>query len=172
MGGRLIITNDRLIFWGSKLYSSFGQTDFGIINTSFLNDLRGIKPFADRSVGLRNGTYSGRLFSVEDAEVDKPLREAAPELGTGAKCAEVIYHSNVSVVYLFDVYTPKGFWKSRTDVLIGLDLSKGEGRFFKTWANYRIPFLSTQELADMLKRTPLSIKDFMSTKTQDGVSLV
>ena len=94
------------------------------------------------------------------------MREVTPELGAGAKCAEVIYHSDVSVVYLFDVYTPKGFWKSRTGVLIGLDLSKGEGRFFKTWANYRIPFLSTQELADMLKRTPLSIKDFRFTKTQ------
>ncbi|BDR91223.1 hypothetical protein [Vulcanisaeta souniana] len=85
-GGRLIITNDRLIFWGLRSYSAFGQTDFGLINISFLNDLGRIKLFADRSAGLRNGTYNGRLFSVEDAEVGKSLREVAAELGASAMC--------------------------------------------------------------------------------------
>ncbi len=103
--------------------------DFGTINLSFLNDLTGIKLFTNRSVDLRNGTYSGRLFSVEDAEVDKSLREVVLGLGASAKD-------------LYGVYTPKGFWKSRTSVLIGLDLRKGEDRFSSFWRIIVFPSLA------------------------------
>ena len=166
-GGRLVITNDRLIFWGLKTYSALGLlTNNSLPLLEFLNDSRRIRLFADRSAGLRNGTYSGRLFAPEDAEVNKSLREVAPGLGADAKCVDAVYYSDVGVVELYDVAIPKGFWRSRTGVLIGFDLRKDEGHFSSVLANYRIPFLSTQELADMLKRTPLSIKDFKFNKTK------
>ncbi|WP_243681878.1 hypothetical protein [Vulcanisaeta souniana] len=46
---------------------------------------------------------------------------------------DAVYHSDVSVVDLYDVSTQKGFWRSRTGVLIRLDLRNGEGRFSSFW---------------------------------------
>ncbi len=171
-GGRLMITNDRFIHWGYKSYQADAVLQVEPASYSFLIDWKKIlqrdKFFADRLEGLKNGTYKGRLFSAADAEVGKPLKELQPELrslspnddvrGSSAAIAKhvhVIYQSDVKAMILYDVLSPKGFWGNRTGELIGLELHKGEGHL-SLIGQYVIPLLGTQELADMLRRTPLA----------------
>ncbi|WP_292000398.1 hypothetical protein [Caldivirga sp.] len=181
--GRLIITNDRFIHWGFKSYQATSSITSIPLSQLFLADVIKVfkrnKFFADRIIGLKNGTYKGKLFSVSDAELNKPLRELMPELRSLslneevrggspalAKHVNVVYYSDVKVVKLYDVPTPKGWWGSRTGELIGLELHKGEGHF-SLINGYIIPFnLSTEEVASMLRRTPLAYCEFKFDKNK------
>ncbi|MGC8596907.1 MAG: hypothetical protein ACP5NY_03200 [Thermocladium sp.] len=164
MGGELIITNDRLIFWGTKKYVEIG-TFSGTHVMKFLRDINNVKPFADRLEGLKNGTYNGKLFSAKDAELGKSLKDIEPELSSfsqNAKHVNVTYYSDVSEIRLFDVLTPTHRGLQR-GALSGVVLNKSKsGLFSKTLlAYYDFPFLNPQELAEMLKRTPLANREFI-----------
>ncbi len=86
------------------------------------------------------------MFSPEDAVVGKPLRDVAQKSGANAKRVKVVYHSDVDFVNIYDVWIQKGFFSSRTGILIGLELRKNKHRFDSFLASYRIPFLDVQEL--------------------------